>query len=108
MPNPSWKPTRPGSSISRTTMEYTSRGTIFSSSLLLLRYPPHQINLRVRHHVREARDAVRQPEERRDRRDVPDVFVAEAVRVQRREIIVADFIGAQAHLHREVEHRLLA
>ena len=78
------------------------------STSLRFRHPPHQIKLVVRAHAGHVGHAVRQAEERGDGADVPDVFVGEAMLVQRGEIFIADFVRLFGDLHREIAHRFLA
>jgi hypothetical protein len=52
-------------------------------------------------------DPVGQAKESRDRRDVPDVLVGEAVGMRGREVVFADPVGAQADLHGKFEHGTL-
>ena len=74
-----------------------------STALVALRQPAHQIELVVWAHRRDVGHAVRQREERRDRRDVPGVVIGKAVFGKRREVALGNLLGLAAHLHREIE-----
>ena len=74
---------------------------------LRARHAPHQVELVVGPHGDQVGHPVRQREERGDRADVPRVLVREAVRLQRREVVVADLAAVERDLEREREHRAL-
>src|ERR1700737_3708954 len=74
----------------------------------LFRQTPHHVEFVVRAHGGDVGHPVRQCEERRDRRDIPNVVVAETVAGDLGEIRFRNPVRLGAHLHCEVEHGSLA
>ena len=74
----------------------------------LFRQTPHDVEFVIRAHAGDIGHPVGQCEERRDRRDIPDIVIAKSVAGDGAEIRFRDAVRLRADLHREVEHGSLA
>src|SRR3954451_11740050 len=104
-----FRPINPPASVAaprrNTISDHSTNAVLLASALL--RQTSHHVEFAVRAHPGNIGHPVRQREECGNRRDIPDVVVAETVARNVGKVLLGYLLGCPAHLHGEIEHRPL-